>query len=215
VGDATNLWDGSIAHPASATDTPTVANVLARAFAADPVLTSLLGHSRDIVARLTRYFETEASLALTGRGEVWLDSDGLGAAIWRQPGGWPDSARAQIRSLPVYLGVFSRRILVATRVVNELARSHPRDPHWYLPFIGVVPDAVGSGRGTALLAPVLRRCDKDRVGAYLEATSANSARLFARLGFVPRGDITLASGVNVQPMWREPNLGSTDDGTER
>ena len=178
--------------------------MLAQAFAADPVFASLLGHRRDIVARLTRYFETEAALALAGPGEVWLDDDGLGAAIWRRPGGWPDSARAQIRSLPVYFGVFWRRLRVASKVLNELARSHPREPHWYLPFVGVVPDAVGSGRGTALLAPVLRQCDEDKVGAYLEATSANSARLFARLGFVARQEIVLASGVKVQPMWRAP-----------
>jgi GNAT superfamily N-acetyltransferase len=181
--------------------------VLARAFAADPLLTMLVGNRSDIVPRLTRYFELEARLAVAGPGEVWLDDDGLGAAIWRRPGGWPDSALTQLRSLPTYLAVFSRRFGAATKAVNTLARVHPREPHWYLPFVGVAPEAAGTGRGTALLTPVLERCDQDRTGAYLEATSADSARLFQRLGFAQHDEITVADKVTVRPMWRSPASG--------
>lgn len=178
--------------------------MLARAFAHDPVLAPLVDHRRDLVAALRRYFGIEVGLALSGRGEVWLDDDLLGAAVWHRPGAWPEAAHAPARTLIAYLRIFSTRFGAAGRVATALARAHPREPHWYLPFIGVVPEAAGSGRGAALLEPALARCDEDRVPAYLEATSEASARLFRRHGFEPRDELVLPDGVGVRPMWREP-----------
>lgn len=182
------------------------ADVLARAFAADPVLIRLLGHRRRRDAALRRFFEIEVGLAVGGRGEVWLDDDLLGAAVWRPPGAWPEAAKTPVGATLAYARVFSRRFVLAGEVATALARAHPAEPHWYLPFVGVAPEAAGSGRGTALLAPVLSRCDQERTGAYLEATSEASARLFARLGFEERAALTLPGGTVIRPMWREPQL---------
>jgi GNAT superfamily N-acetyltransferase len=189
---------------AGAEDISTAAGLLARAFAADPLLTMLLGHRRNIVAQLTRYFEVEAALALGGRGELWLDDDRLGAAIWHRPGAWPDAARTPVRAVIAFARIFSRRFLEASKAATALARLHPLEPHWYLPFVGVVPEAAGAGRGSALLAPVLQHSDEQRTGSYLEATSADSAHLFQRLGYVPRDEVVVAKRVVVRPMWREP-----------
>ena len=109
------------------------------------------------------------------------------------------------RAVIAYARVFSRRFLEASKAATALARLHPREPHWYLPFVGVVPEAAGAGRGSALLAPpVLLHSDEQRTGSYLEATSADSARLFQRLGYVPRDEVVVAKRVVVRPMWREP-----------
>jgi hypothetical protein len=51
---------------------------------------------------------------------------------------------------------------------------------------------------------VLRRCDADRVPAYLEASSTDNARLYARLGFEARDEVEVLDGVVLRPMWREP-----------
>ena len=88
--------------------------------------------------------------------------------------------------------------------MNTAARVHPREPHWYLFAVGFVPEATGQGRGTALLEPVLERCDSERVPAYLEASTADNARLYGRLGFEPREELELLPGLRVRPMWREP-----------
>lgn len=189
---------------ASETDRGEVGLILARAFAHDPLVTAFIRSGRKQVARLSRYFELECRLALAGYGEVWLDDDGRGAALWRRPGGYPEPLSTQLRLLPRYLVLFPREFVRASRTMTALARVHPPEPHWYLFAVGVVPEATGQGRGTALLEPVLDRCDAERVPAYLEASTADNARLYARLGFEPRDELEVLPGVCVRPMWREP-----------
>jgi GNAT superfamily N-acetyltransferase len=192
---------------ATETEWPAVAGILARAFARDPVLASFLRGGPDRTARLARYFELECRLGDAGHGEVWLDEDGLGAAIWRGPGGYPEPLSAQLRLLPSFLRLFPREFVRATRAMNALARVHPREPHWYLLAVGVVPEATGQGRGSALLEPVLTRCDADGLPAYLEASSADNLRLYERLGFEPRDEMEVFRDVRVRPMYRAPRPG--------
>jgi GNAT superfamily N-acetyltransferase len=189
---------------AEATDVRRAAEILARAFVRDEVLASFLREGPDRAARLARYFELECRLGSAGHGEVWLDDEGLGAAIWRGPGGYPEPRSAQLRLLPRFLRLFPREFVRASRAMNVLARVHPREPHWYLLAVGVVPEATGQGRGSGLLEPVLTRCDAERLPAYLEASTADNARLYERLGFQPREELEIFPGVRVLPMWREP-----------
>ena len=189
---------------ATPSEAATAAGILARAFGRDPVLAEFIAEGSRRTERAQRYFELECRLTLSGYGEVWLDDDGLAAAIWRRPGGYPEPLGAQLRMAPRYLLLFPRQFLRASRAMNAMARVHPREPHWYLMAVGVVPEAMGQGRGTALLEPVLRRCDEERVPAYLEASTADNARLYERLGFEPREEIEILDGVRVRPMWREP-----------
>ena len=60
---------------------------------------------------------------------------------------------------------------------------HPPGSYWYLLFMGVVPARQGQGLGSALMAPVLERCDRENVRAYLDATSEPGKRLYERHGF--------------------------------
>lgn len=185
-------------------DTPRIGEILGRAFARDPVAGAFIREGPDRVERLARYFEIECRLVFAGGGEIWLDEDELGAAIWRRPGGYPDPLGRQLRFLPTYIRLFPREFLRTSRAMSALARAHPKEPHWYLFAIGVVPEATGQGRGAKLLAPVLERCDADGVPAYLEASTAANARLYERLGFEPRDEIEFVPGVTVRPMRREP-----------
>jgi GNAT superfamily N-acetyltransferase len=191
-----------MARLATEAEARVAADILARAFARDPVLTAFVGPEQ--TARMARYFELECGLACSGYGEVWLDDDELGAAIWRRPGGYPEPLSVQLRMLPHHLRLFPRSFVRASRSMNKLARLHPREPHWYLFAVGVVPEATGRGRGTTLLEPVLERCDAEHLPAYLEASSEDNARLYARLGFERRGEVEVLEGVRVRPMWREP-----------
>ena len=90
------------------------------------------------------------------------------------------------------------------RYLLAIEKAHPKEPHWYLMAVGVVPEAQGQGRGAALLEPVLRRCDDERLPAYLEASTADNARLYERLGFESREEVEMLPGVSVRPMLREP-----------
>jgi GNAT superfamily N-acetyltransferase len=191
---------------ATTADLDFAAGLLARAFAHDPVVSAFIREGPERTARMARYFELECRLTLAGYGEIWLDGDLLGAAMWRRPGGYPEPLLDQLRMLPRYLRLFPREFLRASRAMNTLARLHPREPHWYLSAVGVVPEETGNGRGSALLEPVLRRCDAEATPAYLEASTVDNARLYERLGFEPRDEVEILPGVRVRPMWREPRV---------
>jgi GNAT superfamily N-acetyltransferase len=83
-------------------------------------------------------------------------------------------------------------------------KQHPGDPHYYLPYIGVAPARRGNGLGTALLRPVLDRCDTEGAPAYLEATNKRNLPLSRRQGFEVREELDLPNGPRLWTMWREP-----------
>ncbi|HET9583943.1 MAG TPA: GNAT family N-acetyltransferase, partial [Bradyrhizobium sp.] len=90
------------------------------------------------------------------------------------------------------------------RVIEEMARYHPEEPHWYLPFIGVDPARQGNGLGAALLRSILAECDKMRLPAYLESTNPRNRPLYERHGFKEIGEIRAGDCPPVVPMLRQP-----------
>ena len=87
----------------------------------------------------------------------------------------------------------------------ELLEGHtPQDAHDHLQFLGVLPQRQGAGIGGRLMAPVLARCDRDAVPAYLEATSERNRALYERHGFRTTGELPLRDGPSLWTMWRDP-----------
>src|SRR3954454_17032844 len=84
-------------------------------------------------------------------------------------------------------------------------RHHPQPAHWYLYYLGTRPGRQSAGIGTALLRPMLERCDSEGVPAYLEATSARNRTLYRRHGFEDQKALNLPDGgPPMYPMWRQP-----------
>ncbi|MET7702901.1 GNAT family N-acetyltransferase [Streptomyces sp. NPDC005485] len=92
------------------------------------------------------------------------------------------------------------------QIVRLTAEVHPQGrAHEYLWMIAVAPDRQGQGLGTAIMQPVLDRCDREGLPAYLEASSARGRVLYERLGFAFMGrTVDLPDGPHMWPMWREP-----------
>jgi GNAT superfamily N-acetyltransferase len=80
----------------------------------------------------------------------------------------------------------------------------PAGSYWYLQFMGVAPAWQGQGLGSALMAPVLARCDREGVRAYLDATSERNKRLYERHGFEAEEPFAPPGGPPLWPMWRQP-----------
>jgi ribosomal protein S18 acetylase RimI-like enzyme len=130
-----------------------------------------------------------------------------GLAAWAPPGTLPRSAGQQARQ-----AVWASRALVrakhrakATKLILEVERRHPREPHWYLALLGTDPSARGRGIASALLAPVLARCDEEGDFAYLETQKEANVAWYARAGFTVCREIRLDG---VPPVWclrRDPS----------
>ncbi len=164
------------------------ARLLARVFAADPVLSACLGGGRrGALAR--RLFFSEILAAERAAGHVYAarGRGGLaGVAVWRPPG--DGQARAPTRLRDRVVGAALRGLCPggARRLSQGFAAAaalHPAEPHWYLAFVGVEPNLQRAGVGTLLLAPVLALADRDRVPCYLETPFPGTHGFYRRLGF--------------------------------
>jgi ribosomal protein S18 acetylase RimI-like enzyme len=193
------------ARPARGDEVGAVAGTLARAFHDDPVMTWLFGErDRARLRRLTRFFASETRRHLRGHDTV-LTADGHpGAAVWARPGNWRVSWVDMARAAPAMVGGIGPRMPRALRGLGLMERSHPREPHWYLAFVGTHPDHRGRGAGQAVIDPVLARCDAEGLGAYLESSKPENLPYYERFGFVVTGRIDLPGGPPVWPMWRGP-----------
>ncbi len=88
--------------------------------------------------------------------------------------------------------------------LDQMGEFHPTEQHWYLPLIGVDATSQNRGYGSALLRHALERCDRDRLPAYLEATSPQNKPLYERHGFEELGVIQAGSSPPMWPMQRKP-----------
>jgi ribosomal protein S18 acetylase RimI-like enzyme len=128
-------------------------------------------------------------------------NDWTGAALWLPPGVGPDEeALAAITQA----SVAAERQEEVAGVFEQMAKYHPREPHWYLPLIGVDPVHRHQGQGSALLRHALRRCDQERMPAYLESTNPANIPLYERHGFKVLGTIQAGSSPPLVPMLRTP-----------
>ena len=124
----------------------------------------------------------------------------VAAAVWELPGQWKLGIGQQLRLLPAFVRTFGRHVPRALRAQAKLESGHPEEPHYYLPFVGVDPDWQGRGLGAAVMAPILERCDRERVPAYLDATTPRNRALYERHGFTVTEEFTL--GGDSPPLWR-------------
>lgn len=78
-----------------------------------------------------------------------------GSALWLPPDVHPeeDALASLVQST-----VSESLLEDVVRVMEQMGRYHPEEPHWYLPFIGVDPARQGHGHGSALLRHALARC---------------------------------------------------------
>jgi GNAT superfamily N-acetyltransferase len=185
-------------------DAGEAAEVLARAFYADPVFSWLVPADGSRERRLRRFFLTELDHESLRHGAVemaWVDGQAAGAAVWFPPGA---GLGTEVAALPGYLRAFGRRFVNVARFESVAVRVHPREePHWYLLAIGVDPVRQGDGVGAALLRSRLRRCDEEGLPAYLESSKLGNVPLYEHFGFRATGTLALPEGAPVvTTMWR-------------
>jgi GNAT superfamily N-acetyltransferase len=188
---------------------PRLATTLAEAFHKDPVWGPFFfPDEKRRAPRLERFFAAELEKVALPLGEVWTTSgDVRGVAIWAPPGLWRVPLRTALAQLPTMLGTFGSALPRVVRALRAIERRHPHEPpHYYLAFLGVAPPHQGRGVGTALMRPVLERCDRERFPAYLEASTARSAACYERVGFAVQEEVSIPGGPTLRLMWRPPTV---------
>lgn len=188
-------------------DLEAAAEALALAFADDPAWAHLLPGSEEARAeRLLAFFTAEIENLVPEHRRVWISEDGAAAAIWAEPRRWRVPFRRTLRPTPRMARVFGRRLPLAVWTQLRFERLHPRQHHWYLHYVGVEPRRQGRGLGGAVLAPVLRRCDREGIPAHLESSKPENVPFYERHGFTVSSDFRMPlGGPRIHEMWRQPH----------
>lgn len=171
---------------------------LVTAFADDPLLRWMLPDPAvylEFFPQVGRFYGGRAF----ENDSAFRTDDYAGAALWLPPGVGPDEeALGGVMEQAVEAG----RLDEVFGLLEQVGKSHPAEPHWFLPAIGVDPRRQGRGYGSALLARSLELCDREQAVAYLESSNPRNVPLYQRYGFEAVGEIQEGSSPVVIPMVR-------------
>lgn len=184
---------------------PRVAAALAEAFYDDPQFMWIVPDDKRRLDILERAFLLFLRKIWFRQDECYTTDGVVGACVWERPGEWKIGVLPQLRMAPAMIAIFGRYTPRMVRAITAVESNHPTELHYYLPFVGVVNDWQGRGIGAALMGPILERCNRDRMPAYLEASTPRNRALYERHGFVVTEEFHLGKdSPPIWRMWREP-----------
>lgn len=185
----------SAVRRATVEDIPAMAATLARAFAHDPFYAFLAGDAPERAQRMQDGWHGILRFNSAGLAETYTTDEHAGVALWIPPGRGGPSFIDSLRMTPSIARLAGwrrmREVTNAIAALEERHRHHAPQPHFYLSALGVEPEHQGEGIGTALTEPVLDRCRREGLAAYLETATARNVLLYERLGFDVVEELTL------------------------
>ena len=187
-------------------DFEAVTALMGRAFDDDPVMNYVAKQDERRSERIRHFMRVGLEKMTYPYGETYVAEGFQGATFWNPPGQIPHGLLFNLQLLPglarvTGLGGISRAI----GALDFVEKLHPKQPHYYLLGIGVDPSMQGQGVGSALLRPMLERCDREGMPSYLESSKERNVPLYERHGYRVTQEIRLPKGgPPVWLMWRDP-----------
>jgi ribosomal protein S18 acetylase RimI-like enzyme len=184
---------------ATTTERDEVGAILTLAFSGDPASRWTWPQPKTFIEAFP-HFATAFGGAAFDKGSA-LRVGSAGAALWLPPGTEPDESAID--------ALMERTADAATAVdgpqlMQQMASYHPKEPHWFLPLLGVDPAHQNQGVGSALLRYVTDRCDRDGTLAYLDSSNPRNIPLYQRHGFEILGRAQSGKSPVITPMLRRP-----------
>ena len=181
---------------------------LVRAFWDYPETLHLLPDERRRRRVLPRYLAGDCadSAAYDHLFAAWVGGADAGVAAWLPPEGYPVPLRRQVAQVGHLLPAAPWGIGAAREALRGQHRNraeHPREPHYFLRVVGVIPEHQRSGAGSALVQPVLEAADERGVGCYLTTALEQNVAFYRRFGFEVRSSYRpTPHWPQVWAMWR-------------
>ena len=171
--------DLSLVEPASMT--------CARAFADDPLTAYLIADENKRV-NLHYTFEVPLRISAMGGAEAYATSPEFeGIAIW-MPSGTKQPLSMMLQAgnprLPLRCGWrYFLRDAAMLRQCEKLRRKYAPPRHLYLGLLAVAPEHQGKGYASALLKPMLKKLDEEKMACYLETQNLKNVAMYRHFGF--------------------------------
>jgi ribosomal protein S18 acetylase RimI-like enzyme len=185
---------------AARADQPGIISVLTLAFADDPACRRLYPDPSQYMNFFPEFVRLYGGRAFDHGGAYFVEGHS-GAALWIPPGVHTDDEALE--------QLLERSVEDAAKpelfdVYSAMKRHHPKEPHWFLPLIGIDPYMQGQGHGMTLMSYGLTACDRDHMPAYLDSTHPRNIPFYERLGFELLATIQIGGHPPVYPMLRQP-----------
>ena len=185
------------------------ARVLALAFFSRPGLIKILKGQRDKECRAVAMFEFPLK-HLPGNVLVAKQGNRVVGAIRFVK--WPHCQLSQLqtlRYLPIMLVSMRSTALHHARQGLIWYRLDPKQPHWHIDPIAVLPEMQRQGIGSQLMSRFCKQMDEDGEKAYLETDKQEYVRFYEHFGFEVTGEADIR-GRHFWFMWRQPPVKSAD-----
>lgn len=182
------------------------AQVLGRAFADEPVSVEVFKDfsTERRIRALTNDFSDEILLCIRRGYPLQVNGNGkvVAAAVIFPPGASPFSRFDQWRLLLssyVKNGFYDIRGWM--KWLNEVDQMRPKEPHYYLEYLGIEPEHQGKGLGSTIVQHLIDKADESNVGCYLENASPRNIPFYQRFGFQVISEKEVI-GIPAWFMWR-------------
>ena len=117
---------------------------------------------------------------------------------------WPRCQMTPLQGLRLMPAMIAMGLATSLRVLKgrgTWSKHDPKEPHWHLDPLTVVPERQGQGIGSQLLKYFCDHVDKMGRAAYLETDRPENVRLYERFGWQVKEEATVL-GVHCWFMWR-------------
>ena len=185
------------------------ANVLGHAFIDNPIPVAIFQELPEVERqkRITVAFAADLEIcAKIGKPLLIKENDNVvTVAVIYHPGSYPIPFINQISLLiKIIWGAGFYGLGRWMTYLLEIEKLHPKQPHYYLEYLGVEPAYQGKGLGSALLKLLTEKADTEQMGCYLENANPRNNPLYHRFGFETINEKDII-GVHNWVMWRTPN----------
>jgi len=167
---------------ATLNDRMLLVNIIATSFEHDPCFAWMLSKSRrtDKINILSEYLVDETLC----KGEAYITSDNLGAALWHTANKEPVSINYIKRNLGFLWKIGPASVVKCLKVSHHKERHFPLKRFYrYLACIGVLPQGRGKGLANNLILPILEQSSREDTPVFLETANENNVSIYEKKGF--------------------------------